>query len=892
MDINSAALDIDTSGAITIDAAGAASHIAITTAHTAGDAVHIDANANAGSIVNIDAGILDIDSDGVTTINAASTVHIGGATGATFGDDTEALAYDGSGNLDLDAVALDMDMTADSSINVNNTNSSLSLGVGGGGSQELTLLSAGTGANALRFQATAGGLDIDTAGAVAIDSTGLSIDNAGVAANITSTTDGAAEDFTIALAGATDSSLILSSTGTGADALQLIASAGGIDITASGGAGEDVDISSVGSVTIFSEETVADAIKLSTGAGSIDIDSADNITIDAVDNIIITTTSTDGNISLVSADSNGGVAVHIDANANADSIVDIDAGVLDIDVIAGATIDAVGIALGAGSGELDLTTTGTMDINSGALDIDTSGAIAIDAAGAASDIKITTAHTAGVAFHLDANANAGSEVQIDAGVLDIDVTAAATIDAVGIALGAGSGELDLTTTGTMDMNAETFDIDGGGGGFSITAAAPITIDAIDTSSHIAITTAHTAGVAFHLDANANAGSEVQIDAGILDIDVTGEATLDAGAGYKITAGADSFLKTDSSGADMSISAAGGGTQKMTMASAGTGLDALVLNASAGSIDIDAAVRITMDAADNIALTTSTADGLIFLHSAHTAGVAMHLDANANVDSVLDIDAGTLDIDIQAAATLDAVGIALGAGSGQLDLTTTGLMDINSAALDIDASGAINIAAAGGASDISISTAHTAGVAFHLDANANAGSIVDIDAGVLDIDVTGVTTIDTERLTVTGATILSSLVDLTPTLVVTDTGITLAAGREYVIQDADGGALVLPAASIGARINIVIATLISSNTITITAATGDLLKGYAFLEATDAANNKTYFAPDGSDDLIITLNGSTKGGLIGDRIELVGISATEWRVRATLSHTSTAANPFS
>jgi len=65
-----------------------------------------------------------------------------------------------------------------------------------------------------------------------------------------------------------------------------------------------------------------------------------------------------------------------------------------------------------------------------------------------------------------------------------------------------------------------------------------------------------------------------------------------------------------------------------------------------------------------------------------------------------------------------------------------------------------------------------------------------------------------------------------------------------------------------------------------------------MEATDAANNKTHFVPDGSDDLIITLNGTTKGGLIGDRIELVGISATEWRVRATLSHTSTAANPFS
>ena len=85
------------------------------------------------------------------------------------------------------------------------------------------------------------------------------------------------------------------------------------------------------------------------------------------------------------------------------------------------------------------------------------------------------------------------------------------------------------------------------------------------------------------------------------------------------------------------------------------------------------------------------------------------------------------------------------------LTTTGTMDINSVALDIDASGAVTIDAAGAASNISIVTAHTAGVAFHLDADANAGSIVDIDAGILDIDVTAGTTLNTTSLTVTSAT---------------------------------------------------------------------------------------------------------------------------------------------
>jgi len=137
-----------------------------------------------------------------------------------------------------------------------------------------------------------------------------------------------------------------------------------------------------------------------------------------------------------------------------------------------------------------------------------------------------------------------------------------------------------------------------------------------------------------------------------------------------------------------------------------------IDINAVTVDIDASDNITLDAADDIALTTSTADGLITLHSAHTAGQSILIDANAAAGSILDIDAGILDIDVQGAVTIDA---------------------------------------AGAASDISIVTAHTAGVAFHLDADANAGSIVDIDAGILDIDVTAGTTLNTTSLTVTSAT---------------------------------------------------------------------------------------------------------------------------------------------
>ena len=59
---------------------------------------------------------------------------------------------------------------------------------------------------------------------------------------------------------------------------------------------------------------------------------------------------------------------------------------------------------------------------------------------------------------------------------------------------------------------------------------------------------------------------------------------------------------------------------------------------------------------------------------------------------------------------------------------------------LQSNSAISIEAVGDTSDISIITAHTGGTAFHLDADANAGSVVDIDAGELDIDVTTSTNI--------------------------------------------------------------------------------------------------------------------------------------------------------
>jgi hypothetical protein len=131
-------------------------------------------------------------------------------------------------------------------------------------------------------------------------------------------------------------------------------------------------------------------------------------------------------------------------------------------------------------------------------------------------------------------------------------------------------------------------------------------------------------------------------------------------------------------------------------------------------------------------------------------------------------------------------------------------------------------------------------------------------------------------------------------IVVETGdFTAVAGKEYGLNKAAGIAVTLPASTPGARISFFNVADVTSNNHVITAATGDLLKGYAFIrdEADAAANDFLYFAPDGSDDLVITLNGGTTGGLIGDRIELIG-TPSGWNVRCILSGAGTLATPFS
>jgi len=270
IDINATTFDVDASGALTIDSA---TSIAIGT--------------NADKPIDIDATTLDIDASGALTIDSATSIAIGTNADKPIDIDATTLDIDASGALTIDA-------SDDSNLTVNGSGKDLNIVVSGGGAQTLIASCAGTGANAVQLTASAGGMDITSAGgmyvttsasnsninilpngtgtlalgldantkvdvnALAIEldagSTGIVINSAatididattGVTLDCTTlslgatndsnlTVNGSGKDLNIVVSGGGAQTLIASCAGTGANAVQLTASAGGMDITSAG----------------------------------------------------------------------------------------------------------------------------------------------------------------------------------------------------------------------------------------------------------------------------------------------------------------------------------------------------------------------------------------------------------------------------------------------------------------------------------------------------------------------------------------------------------------------------------------------------------------------------------------------------------------------------------
>jgi hypothetical protein len=114
----------------------------------------------------------------------------------------------------------------------------------------------------------------------------------------------------------------------------------------------------------------------------------------------------------------------------------------------------------------------------------------------------------------------------------------------------------------------------------------------------------------------------------------------------------------------------------------------------------------------------------------------------------------------------------------------------------------------------------------------------------------------------------------------------------VVNAAAGLTLTLPAASgSGVNYEIVIGTTVTSNSVVVKVAnSSDTMRGVA-ITAQDGGDTAVAFEAGATADTI-TMNGTTTGGLLGDRIILKDVAANLWSVNIIMAATGTEASPFS
>jgi len=626
----------------------------------------------------------DLSEDGVKVYNNSDWILLG-TSGSAVSDNTLDMSYDEGGagagaKINADSGTVEIEV-ADGS---DNTALLLDCDDSTNDPTALLITNAADAANAISIDidAQTTGRDIEGSGATwyvtgsgAITASGLTLGPA-AASTITVAADGAGDDLTLSVTGAQDASLKLASAGTGADAMSLTTSAGGLDITVGGtaAAGEDLDITSVSSININSSEAgVEDAVVIeASGAGSgIDITSLHDIDITttgaAGEDISLINTGGSINLSASEADA---AAITITASANGGGI-DI-AAQNDIDIVmtngaAGEDIqlnntggsvniiaseaDAAAIALNAsdaaggitvdyGTGNMVVTGTGAsadFTLDADLISIDGTGTSNITFTNDANeDVTISTAGAADHSLILQATGTAGDALQIITTAGGIDITNGGA---------AGGEDIDIDAVlASFNVNADedvadAVTIAASTGGIDITAdgAAGKDLDLVCTNGSTNISGG---------EAIANA---VTIAAGAGGVDISSAATFDidiTATGGKILANA-----TEDAAGAISLIVNGGTSETIVLTNTqGTGEDAFDIDATAGGIDIDAA------AAKNI----NIAGGQIALVSKDDAASAISLTANVGTSETIVVTntKGT-----------DAAAIALTATAGGITLNT-------------------------------------------------------------------------------------------------------------------------------------------------------------------------------------------------------------------------------
>lgn len=585
-----------------------------------------------------------------------------------------------------------------------------------------------TGAIDLTLASTAGSLVVN-AGEAAADAIDLNAASGGL-------------DVDVALLAA------ITSTRNNAQAILLESTAGGIDILASGsgGAGEDIDIICTGgSVNISGTENANDAVTIAAANGGISITCGGA----PAEDIVITNTA--GSI-LLTAGEAAANAISLQASAGG---LDVD-GAGQINIASSQDADDA-IVINASAGGVDITAAGAagQDIDI----INTGGSVNITATeNAAEAIYIRT--NGGVTETLRLHADQGTgvaSINIGSDVGGITIAGGlGTADAVNItASTAGGGiDIDASTAGVIVDTTGAISLDSAAASnFTVTGAFDLTLNS--TLGSVVVTGGEAAVDAIDINASDAAGG-IDIDAG------TGGITIDSTGAFSIDGAAASNVTTTGAGIDLTLSSvlgsvlvestedaalairlhANGGTSETIQlhSDLGTGVgsvnllsdvggitiratglasaDAINLEAPAGGLDVDVALQMNLTSSQN------AADAVRILASA--GGIDVDAVGSAGEDINITNTGGSV---VVVATEAAADSIVLSSSAGGIDILAPGA----GAGLDIDivnTGGSVNITATEAAANAIVLTA----------SNAAGGIDLTTGGGSVDISSSGFATV--------------------------------------------------------------------------------------------------------------------------------------------------------
>jgi hypothetical protein len=722
--------------------------------HDGTDGLDID---SAGALsLNSSAGVINLGNDAVT-----GAINIGSGASAR----TITVGNDASTKVDVNALAIELDAGTDGIIlNTESTSSNaimLDASTGGGimlkcaDEKRIKMMNAhgdsyfeftpsataanekfdmtnaeGTAADAIKLNATAGGLDFNAGTSIALTST-----------DALTLTDGTAT-LSLGGTGATSitgaASMNLSSTGQ----IRLNSSTGDINI------GEDTDTGAINIGSGASARTItvgnnsstivglnAGTIDLNAGAGGVDIDSAGAVDIDTSSTLDLDATGA------LSLNSSSGVinvgndpvtgAINIGSGASARTIT--------VGNDSSTKVDVNALAI-----ELDAGATGMVLNSAGTLDVDTSGAITIDAA-------TTIALTSTDALTLT------------------DGTATLSLGGTGATSISGATTLDLDATGALSLNSSGGAINVGND--AVTGAINIGSGASArtiTVGNDASTKVDVNATAIELDAGAT--GMVLNSAGTLDVDATGALSLNSSGGA-INIGNDA-----NTGA---INIGTGAAARDMLIGNNTGATDMILKAGTGGILLNSTGKVeflsTVDSANayQVIATGGTSSTVRFYNQNGTSGSSIEFQSDSGgikfggtlytVDATAGVTIDTTDTTngIKLGTSTSGVPITIGHGTSEVtisdNLTVTGNMTVNGTTTTISTT---NTTVSDSLMELSSGTSGTpandAGLIIERGSSDNAFIGWDESADKFIVGTTTATGADTGDLSVTAGTLVANL----------------------------------------------------------------------------------------------------------------------------------------